>query len=73
VNRHGDTYTLEAGFFHSTQASEATTIAVGMARPGATDLSLGAVDCGAHIVSRQRCDSRATATAARLVADQLSL
>ncbi len=72
VNRRGETYSVGAGCFHATVASEATTIAVGMARPGATDLSLGAVDGCSHVVRRARCDRVVTARAARLVAEQLS-
>lgn len=72
VTRQGDLYSLEAGAFHATVASAATTIAIGMARPGVTDLSLGPVDGCSHVVRRDRCDRVATAWAARLVAGQLA-
>lgn len=72
VHRRGDTYSLPAGCFHATVAALATTIAVGMARPGMTDLSLGAVGGSSHHVRRERCDRVATARAARVVAGQLA-
>lgn len=71
VNRRGDTYGLSAGCFHKTIADEATTIAVGMARPGMRDLSLGRIHRRSHCVRRERCDRVATARAARLVMEQL--
>lgn len=73
VNRRGDTYTVQAGCFHATIAKAATTIAVSMARRGARDLSLGAVDGFSHHVGRERCGRVATAHAARLIVDQLSI
>jgi hypothetical protein len=73
VSRQGGTYSLGAGCFHKTVASEATTIAVGMAQGGRHDLTLGPVDCGNHVVRRKRCDAVVSAAAARMVADQLSL
>jgi hypothetical protein len=72
VNRCGDTYTLPAGSFHATVAVAATTVAVGMARPGLADLSLGEIDGCSHFVQRERCDRAGTVMAARLVADRLS-
>lgn len=72
VSRPGDSYSVGAGCFHATVASDATTIAVGMGRPGMTDLSLGAVDGRSHIVRRERCDRAATMRAARLVVARLS-
>lgn len=73
VNRQGDTYSLRAGCFHETVAVEATTIAIGMARPGMTDLSLGAVHGVSHVVRRERCDREETVRAARLVAGQMCI
>ena len=68
----GDSYSMRAGSFHASVASVATTVAIGMARPGKADLSLGAIDGRTHFVFRERCDRQATARAARLVAEQLS-
>jgi hypothetical protein len=72
VNRRGDTYTLAAGSFHATVAEAATTVAVGMARPGLADLSLGRIDGCSHFVRRERCDRASTVMAASSVAEQLS-
>jgi hypothetical protein len=72
VSRPGDSYSVGAGCFHATVASDATTIAVGMGRPGMTDLSLGAIDGRSHMVRREQCDRAATVLAARLVVEQLA-
>ena len=72
VNRCGDTYSLDAGRFHRTMATEATTIAIGMARPGVQDLSLGALDGRSHQVSRDWCDREVSKMVAQLVTQQLS-
>ena len=73
LSRQGSTYVLEAGRFHQTVASEATTIAVGMSHRGSHDLTLGPVHCGTHVVQRKCCDEQESVAAARIVADQLSI
>src|SRR5205085_7589519 len=51
----GDVYALPAGVFHETvPRGEAATVALGHGRPGATDLTLGAVDTVTHRTRRQR-------------------
>ena len=73
LSPRGTTYALEAGRFHQTIATEATTIAVGMSHRGSHDLTLGPVDCGTHVVQRKCCDEQESVAAARIVADQLSI
>jgi hypothetical protein len=73
LNRQGDTYTLPAGVFHATAVQgEAATVALGSARPGTMDLSLGGVDTRTHRVGRQRCGRDETASAARVVTERLA-
>ncbi|GAA3658053.1 hypothetical protein GCM10022224_021650 [Nonomuraea antimicrobica] len=71
----GDTYTLDAGRFHSSvvpEGDEAATIALGRGRPGSRDLSLGPLGGAAHHVSRQSLDSEETALAVRLITAHLT-
>ncbi|MFG1752504.1 hypothetical protein [Streptosporangium sandarakinum] len=70
----GETYTLPAGVFHSSvvPGGETATIALGHGRPGRSDLSLGPLGLGAHLVPRHRCDARETARAALHAAGRLS-
>ncbi|MEU6743302.1 hypothetical protein [Streptosporangium sandarakinum] len=70
----GETYTLPAGVFHSSvvPGGETATIALGHGRPGRSDLSLGPLGLGAHLVPRHRCDARETARAALHAAERLS-
>jgi len=72
VNRCGDTYSLDAGCFHRTEATQATTIAIGRERPGVQDLSLGALDGQTHRVPREWCDGEVSKMVARLVMGQLA-
>jgi len=72
LSPRGSTYALEAGRFHQTIATEATTIAVGISHRECHDLRLGPVDCGTHIVRRRQCDQQASVAAARIVTAQLS-
>jgi hypothetical protein len=72
VNRAGSSYTLPAGAFHTTvvpQGRTTATVALGIMRDGAHDLSLGPVRGVPHRVHRTRCDHRETVRAARTVAD----
>jgi hypothetical protein len=63
----GDTYTLDAGVFHSSVIpAETATIALGKDRHGCADLSLGPLTTPVHQVTRARFDRGATAHAARL-------
>jgi hypothetical protein len=76
IHRPGAAYTLRAGEFHVTDVPPgrtAATVALGTTRPGAHDLSLGALDGQTHFVRRHRCDQATTARAARAVADRLSV
>jgi hypothetical protein len=73
LSSRGSTYALEAGRFHQTIATEATTIAVGMSHRESHDLTLGPVDCGTHVVRRRQCDQQASVAAARIVTDQVRL
>jgi hypothetical protein len=70
----GDVYSVPAGVFHVTEAgqdAEAATVALGHLVPGVPDLSLGPADCAPHRVQRRRCDTRQTASVARLIVDRL--
>jgi hypothetical protein len=71
AHRAGGSYAVGAGQFHATFATEAVTVAVGRGRPGAVDLSLGAIDAGTHHVRRHGCDGAETALAAREAVRQL--
>lgn len=74
VQRAGDTYTLPAGMFHSTEITgdDAATVALGQMSADAADLSLGALTTGTHRVRRQHCDGPETVEAARLTAQRLA-
>jgi hypothetical protein len=75
VQRAGDSYTLPAGAFHSTEINgddDAATVALGQMSADATDLSLGALTTGTHRVHRQHCDGPETVEAARLTARRLA-
>jgi len=69
--RAGEGYVVDTGQFHATFATEAVTVAVGRGRPGAVDLSLGAIDTGTHHIRRIRCDESETIRAAREAARKL--
>ncbi|MGW4056813.1 hypothetical protein ACWEGE_00965 [Amycolatopsis sp. NPDC004747] len=70
--RQGDVYTLPAGVFHETVAEgEVATVALGSGRPGAVDLSVGAVDTVTHRTTRQLCDREETALVAAMVVERL--
>ncbi|GII26619.1 hypothetical protein [Planotetraspora mira] len=65
----GDTYTLQAGTFHSSvipEGVETATVALGRNRPGLADLSLGPLDAPIHHIRREHCDARETVRAAEL-------
>ncbi|MEU5879745.1 hypothetical protein [Spirillospora sp. NPDC047279] len=74
VHRAGDTYTLPAGVFHSTDIEDgpdAATVALGRQTPGGGDLSLGPLDTPTHRTRRTHCDpgeiARAAHRSARLL------
>ncbi|MDQ7808555.1 hypothetical protein Q5425_32880 [Amycolatopsis sp. A133] len=72
LHRQGAVYTLAAGVFHETVArGEVATIALGSGRPGAVDLSVGAVNTGTHRTTRQLCDREETALVAAMVVERL--
>jgi len=74
LSRQGDSYSHDAGVFHTTVvAGEAATVAVGSDHPGTVDLSLGDVRTGTHHVRRQRCSRNETAEAARVVTERLAM
>jgi hypothetical protein len=71
----GSSYRLPAARFHVTtipDAQDTATVALGVSRPGAFDLTLGPIGTSTHQVRRQRCDAEETALAARIVADRLA-
>jgi hypothetical protein len=74
VHGTGDVYRLPAGVFHQSlpDADVIATLAFGSGRPGATDLSLGALGSADHHVRREVCDHEATIQAAELVLGLLS-
>ncbi|HEY3896421.1 MAG TPA: hypothetical protein VGL88_13765 [Pseudonocardiaceae bacterium] len=73
LNNQGDVYALAAGEFHTTAVhGEAATVALGSARRGATDLSLGGIHRKTHRVRRHYCDHHETAHTARVVTERLA-
>lgn len=71
----GGTYQVPIGRFHASavdRGSEAATVVLGHSRPTATDLSLGPLDAPSHRVRRQRCGTRETAEAAKMVLHRLA-
>jgi hypothetical protein len=72
LHRTGEVYTLPAGVFHETVTyGEVATVALGCGRPGALDLTLGAIDTPTHRIIRRLCDRDETAHAAAVVAERL--
>jgi hypothetical protein len=72
VHHQGDVYALPAGVFHETvPEGETATIALGSGRPGAVDLSLGAVHTETHRIRRELCDRDETASVAGMVVERL--
>ncbi|MEU8263268.1 hypothetical protein AB0C02_21885 [Micromonospora sp. NPDC048999] len=67
----GASYALRAGGFHTSEVGRgqpAVTVALGRTTPGASDLSLGAVNGRSHRIRRNRCDPAETARVAREIA-----
>jgi hypothetical protein len=70
----GSVYRLGAGEFHESVLGdnpEAATVVLGRGR-SAPDLSLGPPETPTHRITRQRCDARETAEAARIVINRLA-
>jgi len=66
----GESYRLGAGRFHCTEVDHAhstVTVALGHTIPGATDLSLGAVNGQSHRMRRRRCSPAETVALARWI------
>lgn len=74
VHATGDVYRLPSGVFHQTlpDTDVVATLAFGSGQPGATDLSLGALNSPNHHVRRELCDRENTIRAAELVLGLLS-
>jgi hypothetical protein len=68
--RAGDRYRLSAGVFHQTVVPDTeglvATVALGMTRAGAVDLSLGGLRTTSHEMRRELCDVRGTREVAAL-------
>lgn len=69
THRAGESYTQRAGVFHQTLVPDAgelvATVALGVTRPGAVDLSLGGVRTESHRMRRQVCEPEEAARAVR--------
>jgi hypothetical protein len=71
--RRGDVYSLAAGVFHETvPRGEAATVALGQARAGVADLTLGSVHMHTHRTRRQCVGPSVAAYAAGLVVDRIA-
>lgn len=59
THRAGEGYTQRAGVFHQTLVPDpqglVATVALGLTRPGGTDLSLGGLDTASHRTRRESC------------------
>ncbi|MCE6998159.1 hypothetical protein LZG04_25665 [Saccharothrix sp. S26] len=69
THRAGEGYTQRAGVFHQTLVPDpqglVATVALGLTRPGGTDLSLGGLDTGAHRTRRESCPPEVAAQVVR--------
>lgn len=67
THRAGEGYAQRAGVFHQTLVPDdlVATVALGVTRPGAVDLSLGDVGTTGHRVRRQACAPAEAAAAVR--------
>ncbi|NYI08307.1 hypothetical protein [Allostreptomyces psammosilenae] len=70
----GQVYTLPAGEFHTSTVDDRTTavtVVLGRARASRTDLSLGPLDAGSHVVDRRLCDRSETVRVAEAIAGRI--
>ncbi len=69
----GETYSLEAGVFHTTEVvGAAATLAFGRGSPGIVDLALAGLDVVPHTIPRMRCDRAATVRFARAIRTRIT-